>query len=111
MSYAWMIDKDHLADDGERGAVGTIGPLRPEPARRLLDLLSPTLTPKGYYADCELYTFEMYDGDGELYYTGRLVTDEGKSEDACYSPLGDFGMPGAGCTDIRYPGHPEMDCG
>jgi hypothetical protein len=39
------------------------------------------------------------------------LPDEGDTEAACYGPLGDFGRPNAGCVEIRYPGHPEMDCG
>ena len=53
----------------------------------------------------------MYDDDGELYYGGRLMTDEGATESACVGPLIDYGQPAAGCTSICYPGHPGMDCG
>ena len=43
----------------------------------------------------------MYDGDGELYYTGRLYDLSGEyGEEACCAPLGDFGMPNAGAVEV-----------
>lgn len=33
------------------------------------------------------------------------------SDDFVYGPLRDFGAPNAGCTDIRYTGRKEWDCG
>lgn len=41
--------------------------------------------------------FKMYDDDGEWYYTGLIVGEFDKRE-----PLDDFGLPNAGCTEIRY---------
>lgn len=113
MSYAWIIDRDHLEEGSDEGAVGVMGPgdapdwmIR---TLRLPDLYGAPLTDPR--VNVRVYTFQMSDDDGDLYYTGRMITDEGSSEDACYGPLGDYGMPNAGCTDIRYPGHPDMDCG
>lgn len=116
MSYAWIIDTDHLAEPGgERGtntnAVTITGPR--EAPDWMADLLG---RPKVGWSllehfGAQIFTFQMRDDDGELYYTGRMITDEGTTEEACYGPLGDYGMPNAGCTDIRYPGHPDMDCG
>ena len=43
--------------------------------------------------------FKMYDDDGILYYSGygKPLTDvEG------FEPLDDYGMPNAGCTEIKY---------
>ena len=45
--------------------------------------------------------FMMYDDDDILYYGGYLKTDLEGSEDA-FAPLDDYGMPNAGCTDIKY---------
>jgi len=45
------------------------------------------------------FKFRMYDDDGELYYEG--VSSDNETEDA-FLPLDDFGMPNAGCTDIKY---------
>ena len=110
MAYAWIIDKDHLYGPGgefeqDNDDVGVCGPsqARDEHIKALQD--------KKYPADAEVFTFRMYDGDGMLYYTGRMLTTEGDTERACFGPLDDFGKGNAGCTDIRYPGHPEMDCG
>lgn len=43
--------------------------------------------------------FRMYDDDGYLYYEG--VSDDSETEDG-FAPLDDYGMPNAGCTEIRY---------
>ena len=43
--------------------------------------------------------FKMYDDDGELYYSGY------SKPDADFDPLDDFGMPNAGCTEIKYRNH------
>jgi hypothetical protein len=40
--------------------------------------------------------FRMYDDDGELYYEGIATFD------SSFQPLDDYGMPNAGCTEIRY---------
>jgi len=100
-TYAWMITKDSLADNDSESAVGVQGPRDASDA-----MIAHLEAGKGH-------TFRMYDGDGELYYTGRATWDadaEG-SEEACYGPLGDFGGPGAGCAEIRWHGHREWDCG
>lgn len=99
-TYAWIITKDHLAEGVEDSDVGVQGPraASPEALARV--------------SDGEGRLFRMYDDDGELYYTGRLLDTTGEyDEQACYAPLGDYGMPGAGCVVVKYHGHPEMDCG
>lgn len=117
MSYAWIIDIDHNPDPGfaegtNCNAKGLTGP-RDAPDL-LIDILEGNAPPQdiaAHAADCKTFTFNMYDDDGELYYSGRMITDEGDTEEACYGPLGDFGMPNAGAVSIRYLGHPDMDCG
>ncbi len=42
------------------------------------------------------FEFKMYDDDGELYYEGKT------NYNYTFAPLDDFGMPNAGCTDIKY---------
>ena len=96
--YAWIITKDHLGDNEE----GTTGP-RAATEEDLARLKAG-----------EGNTFRMYDDDGELYYTGRLVVSGDLTyddEEACFGPLDDYGTPNAGCTSIRWHGHPERDCG
>lgn len=100
--YAWIITEDHLAEHNSDSEVGVHGPrdVSDENVARLL---------KG-----EGDTFRMYDDDDELYYTGRLVVSGNLTHDdevACFGPLDDFGMPNAGCTSIRWPGHPERNNG
>jgi hypothetical protein len=97
--YAWIITRDHLADEGEQGDAGITGP-----SGAPGELVAQLDAGKGY-------TFRLYDGDGILYYTGRQVT-KGRmgGERLCYAPLGDFGMGWAGCTSVCWQGHPEWDC-
>lgn len=98
-TYAWIITQDHLADTSANEA-GIIGPRNA--ADRLIERLK----------NGEGDTFKMYDDDGILYYTGRALTLDGTwDEDACYGPLGDFGMPNAGAVLIEWPGHRDRDCG
>lgn len=122
--YAWIIDVDHLAEPGASegswadNAATVVGPgnANPEMLRFLRDAgtaaAQGTVVIDGRTERVKAYRFKMFDDDGELYYTGRMVTfPNGPSEEACYAPLGDFGTPNAGATEIRYPGHPDMDCG
>jgi hypothetical protein len=95
-NYAWIITKDHL-DEGN-GDAGISGPSDASD-----EMLASLEAGKGH-------TFYLYDDDGERYYTGRLVADE-MDEEACYAPLGDFGAGWAGCTEVRWHGHSEWDCG
>lgn len=98
--YAWVIDQDHLADPGsEPGHIATNakGITGPRDATGLLleALKIGNGTP-----------FKLYDGDGELYYDGRIVWD-GETVDhdlpeESFAPLDDFGAPNAGCAEIRY---------
>ena len=81
--YAWIIDVDHI----EMNETPTMGPsnMTPELAARLIALKKD-----------EGQKFKMYDGDGELYYSGRII-----GEYDGFEPLDDFGMPNAGCTEIK----------
>ena len=101
---AWIIDKDHLKDPndpGERDEAGTMGPSdAPDELCRRLQLKSKPGQ-----------TFRLYDDDGELYYTGRIlfepidgepVTIETADEEDAFGPLWDFGAPNAGANDLRY---------
>lgn len=45
------------------------------------------------------YEFRMLDGDDEIYYYG--LSNDNDSEEA-FSPLDDFGLGNAGCTEIQY---------
>lgn len=85
--YGWIITRDHLADqdDGQDSCVGLSGP------RNISEATENALREgKGV-------AFRMYDDDGELYVSGRIVGDfDG------FEPLDDYGMGGLGCTEIRY---------
>lgn len=98
--YAWIITKDHLADDDPetfKSNVGVTGPADADPAH--LSLLAKG---KGR-------TFYMYDDDGECYYTGRCVwTPMPAYVEWEFAPLDDFGLPNAGCTQIKWHGNGGM---
>lgn len=99
-TYAWILDTDDLGDEPD--AIGKTGP-HSAPDELIAKL-----------AQGEGLRFELRDDDHELYYTGRLITledDDLRSEVACSGPLMDFGMPNAGCTMVRYPTRPDLDCG
>lgn len=105
--YGWLIYKDHL----DKEDIQVIGP------RDIPDALQDRLL-KG-----EGIRFKLYDDDGELYYSGRIIfTDaslevstphdydgyrlplEGSLPEIAGAPLWDYGIPAAGATEIRFKG-------
>lgn len=102
--YAWLITKDHLFDGATNQTAnpewqmpdeaGTTGPSDATP-EQLAAL-----------ADNQGHVFRMYDDDGILYYSGRMVGDPSEYSDG---PLRDFGGPNAGAVLIKWAGHPEWD--
>ena len=91
-NYAWIIDRDHIATEGEPpgtllNAKGLTGP------RLAPDVLLASLAAGNGIA------FRMRDDDGELYYSGRILCT---SNQGLFAPLDDFGMANAGCTGIQY---------
>jgi len=79
--YGWVITKDIVCDGDDKGIIGPSG----------CNLSKEEIT-KGE-------RFTMYDDDGECYYEGYIVGDYTGLE-----PLDDFGMPNAGCTEIKING-------
>lgn len=98
--YAWVIERDHLDKPGKdpHTAKGLTGPSAAP--QELLDRLE-----RG-----QGVRFRMYDGDGELYFTGRVLAlnEDGTTQafkdagDEFMAPLDDFGGPDSGCVEIRY---------
>lgn len=88
-SYGWIIDTDHI-NGGHRD--GTMGPrdISPDVELRL---------EKNKKCGSR---FRMYDDDGELYYSGRILIADDADGETAFAPLDDFGTPDAGCTEIRY---------
>ena len=82
--YGWIIDQDYL----EPGSVeeGTIGP----------STIPPDITEK--LREGHGREFRLFDDDGELYYSGRILGDDWDG----FEPLDDFGEPNAGCTEVRF---------
>lgn len=102
-TYAWIVDKDHIADPSARpgsycNAPGLTGP------RNAPDDLVARLA-KG-----EGRKWQMFDDDGERYYDGRIVFTDPDDENGngltlpeeAFGPLNDFGTGNAGCTEIKY---------
>ena len=106
-TYAWIIDKDHLEDGA--GDRGVSGPWNANVGGEVSEYAADKAQLTANYENH--FQFRMYDDDGELYYTGTMFCDGEPDEEACYGPLGDFGMPNAGAVLIKYTRHPEMDCG
>jgi hypothetical protein len=104
--YAWMIDTEYLHDDyDDENKVTSTEPQNiwgPSDAPgELMIRLS-----KG-----EGQPFKLYDDDGLKNLSGKiLVQEDGQDinawdadEVAAFGPLNDYGMPGYGCTELRYP--------
>lgn len=90
--YGWIIDTDHIDNGTDNGVIGPRN-IDPDAAVRLKK--DPECGER----------FRMYDDDGELYYSGRILFDLFDDTDGYeveFAPLDDFGMPNAGCTEIRY---------
>jgi hypothetical protein len=87
--YGWIIDTDHI--EGGRSN-GTMGPRDISPN---IELMLETDKKCGK-------RFRMFDDDGELYFSGRLLFGTDADGEVEFAPLDDFGTPGAGCTEIRY---------
>ena len=77
MNYYWIITKDLICDGEEKGISNGDESLKGTDGK----------------------TFSMSDDDGECYYIGRIYGNYDGFE-----PLDDFGMPNAGCTQIKIDG-------
>lgn len=77
-AYRWIVDAGHNCCRGDRfpveGPAGLDRAIQTNPVE-----------------------FRMFDGDGELYYSGWLYGDW-----TGFEPLEDFGLPNAGCTRIDH---------
>ena len=95
-TYGWIIDIDHVPDSRSpegtnANAKGVTGP------HNISDAIAARLAAGAGRA------FQLKDDDGELYYTGRIITgpeDEEGIRD--FAPLEDFDKPNAGASDIYY---------
>ena len=98
--YCWIIDVDHLwepVQGQEEDRAGTLGPRYA--SEEMIHLLQSNKKAGRQ--------FRMYDDDGELYYTGRIlgVVDDDSIfvvDELAFAPLQDFGAPDAGAVDIQY---------
>jgi len=97
--YGWTVDIDHLAGTSAVTDAGTTGPWD------ISNYLQNELD------EGQGRTFRIYDDDGEIYYTGRIVSVDGigrdgepvdGDEETVFGPLNDYGAPNAGATEIHY---------
>lgn len=102
-TYAWIVDVDHSPDvDAPEGtnlnAGGVMGPRN-----------APVILQARLKAG-EGRPWRIYDDDGELYYSGRILFKDEDDNKGCvvalpeeaFGPLNDFGAPNAGATEIHY---------
>ncbi len=88
----YIITKDYICNgegDGDYGPDDIT-----DDDTKLLKLVAEGKAPAG----TESEYFHMYDDDGERYYSGYYVVSDGSDE---LEPLECYGMPNAGCTEIR----------
>lgn len=111
--YGFFITKDHLENKSDRSAVGVCR-VSPDASQKFQIMLV------GKLADFRVsakkpnggHHFRLYDDDKILYFEGYTFweDEEEGSEDSCFAPL-EWGRRDAGCTEVRYTGHKEWDCG
>jgi hypothetical protein len=89
MATAFLITKDFISDvaDREDTMVGTYGPSRAP--QDMMDALANGKTGRA---------FRVQDDDGEIYFSGRILTTDGTPS---FAPLDCVGKAW-GCTEIRY---------
>jgi len=80
--FGWNITYDHL----DKKKVDIMGPksISDETVKKL--------------KNGEGTAFKIYDGDGELYYEGRMIENGGEEQ---LAPLDDYGTPNAGATALK----------
>lgn len=99
VAHAWVITHDY-GEDGEYNQAGTNGP------SEATEQATKMVKTEGDHR----IAFDMYDDDGEKYYSGYFTMDPKLMDSSVTnSPLYDFGAPFAGATEIRYPDKPEWN--
>lgn len=103
-TWAWLIDEEYNdADEEHNGPATAVEIFGPSDAPD--DLLAQLRTGEGV-------RFKLYDDDGILNLAGRILcADEqpawDQDEEIAFAPLNDYGTPGWGSTEIRYPSGPN----
>lgn len=107
--YGWIITRDYLAEDGtmpDGTDVGRMGPgtvVTPELQTTLTTFLENIgkKSPGNANLPDGATWWRMFDDDDILYYEGILIGDS-EAEESGFSPLDNYGTPGAGCVRIDY---------
>jgi hypothetical protein len=111
---AWVITKDYLSESNSEIVIDDGKNLIPIKSRTDVGVTGPSNADPELIAELDRgggYAFIMRDDDGFIYYHGHAIWSDDDVEAGAYGPLGDFGMPNAGCTSITYPRHSEYNCG
>lgn len=106
--YGWIITRDYLAEDGSMPGgtdVGRIGPgaMSGEiqaALKEFLENIGGKRPGNGNLPNGATW-FRMFDDDKILYYEGILIGDA-TDEESGFSPLDNYGTPGAGAVRIDY---------
>jgi hypothetical protein len=107
--YGWIITRDYLAEDdtmpdgtdvGRMGPGSTITPETSETLAKFLATIGGKHPGNGNLPDGATW-WRMFDDDDILYYEGILIGDA-EDEESGFSPLDNYGKPGAGCVRIDY---------
>lgn len=97
---AWIIDKDHIADEEDRKAYPAGG--RNLHAVNLIGPRTASALDEARLKNGEGIRFRLLDDDGEVYYEGRRLetsdADKGYRGENELAPLDNFGTPNAGCA-------------
>jgi hypothetical protein len=81
MKAGWIINKDYGWGEDKKGfPIKIMGPCG-------VTLTEKEIIEKGTH-------FKMYDGDGNLWFSGYVVGDE-------FAPLDNYGKPAYGCTHMK----------
>ena len=86
-AYGWLIEDDYISNESEASSAGKMGP-------HGITTLQINQLKLG-----QGERFRIYDGDGVMYYAGRII-----GEHDGFEPLDDYGTPNDGATSIYYEG-------
>ena len=103
-TYAWAIDREYVDDSGEY--------LPPNKGIPFGPVHGPSDAPDSLLARLQAdsnsgWRFRLYDDDGGLNLTGRILTLSGEApwdedDEVAFAPLHDYGEGGYGCTALFY---------
>jgi hypothetical protein len=107
-NYGWVITRDYLAEEDGADMPSDVGLMGPgDSSEKVQAALKEAQTQPGGKKPGSgklpdgMHWFRMFDDDRILYYEGILLGDADDEEEG-FSPLDNYGAPGAGCVRIDY---------